>query len=37
MVKVDLTNFVTIALIAFIGVWAINHGLVVAGLSHYKA
>ena len=37
MIKIDLTNFITIALIAFVSVYAINKGLTYAGLSHYKA
>jgi len=36
-IKVDLANFITIGLIAFVSVWVIDHALGYAGLSAYKA
>ncbi len=36
-VRIDLANFVTISLVAFVGVWIINKGLEKAGMSAYKA
>ncbi len=36
-VRIDLANFITISLIAFVGVWIINRGLDKAGFSQYKA
>jgi hypothetical protein len=36
-VRVNLTNFVTIGLMAYVAVWAINQGLNKFGLSQWKA
>ncbi len=36
-VRIDLANFVTISLCAFVGVWLINRGLQKANLAQYKA
>ncbi len=36
-VRIDLANFITVSLIAFVGVWIINRGLDKAGFSQYKA
>lgn len=36
-VRVSLTNFIAIGLMAFIAVKAINYGLAAAALTQYKA
>ncbi len=36
-VRIDLANFITVSLIAFVGVWIINRGLDKAGFPQYKA
>ena len=36
-VKIDLTNILTISLVAFVGVWVINKGLDKFGLGAWKA
>lgn len=36
-IKVDLANFVTIGLTAFLAVWLIDRGLTYAGLGQYAA
>lgn len=33
----NIADYIKVALIAFVGVWVINHGLAAAGLSQYKA
>ncbi len=36
-IRVNLTNIITIGLIAYIGVYAINRGLTAAGMGAWKA
>lgn len=36
-IRIDVANVVTISLVAFAGVWAINRMLNKAGLGAYKA
>lgn len=36
-VRINLTNFVTIGLMAFVAVWAINKGLAAAGQTQFQA
>jgi hypothetical protein len=36
-VKIDLTNVLTISLVAFVGVWVINKVLDKTGLGAWKA
>ena len=36
-IRIDVSNFVTISLVAFVGVWLINRGLTKFGLDVYKA
>jgi hypothetical protein len=36
-VRIDLANVITISLVAFVGVYLINKGLEMAGLSQFKA
>jgi hypothetical protein len=36
-IRIDVANVVTIALVSFVGIWLINKGLSVAGLSQYQA
>jgi hypothetical protein len=36
-IRIDVANVVTIALVAFVGIWLINKGLGVAGMSQYAA
>jgi hypothetical protein len=36
-VRIDVSNVLTISLVAFLGVWLINKGLDAAGLSQFKA
>ncbi len=36
-VRIDVANVITISLVAFVGVWLINHGLEKAGFAQYKA
>ncbi len=36
-VRIDLANFVTISLIAFVGVFVINRALDKTGMSQWKA
>jgi len=36
-IRINLTNFVTVGLIAYIAVWAINKGLDKAGMPGWKA
>ncbi len=33
----NVADYLKIALIGFVGVWIINKGLTVAGMSQYKA
>lgn len=37
MVQPNLTNLITIGLIAYVGVWLINKGLDAAGKPQWKA
>jgi len=37
MVRIDFANFITITLIAFVGVFIINRGLRAAGLTTWEA
>jgi hypothetical protein len=37
VVRVDLANFVTIGLTAFVFVWILNRGLKYAGLTEWEA
>jgi hypothetical protein len=36
-ISLDLPNVITIALVGFVGVWLINKGLTMAGMSQYAA
>lgn len=36
-VRIDLANTITIALVAFVGVWVINRGLDKVGMGAWKA
>ncbi len=36
-VRINLTNFITVGAMAFVGVWLINHGLTYAGKPTWKA
>lgn len=36
-VRINLSNFLAVGLMAFIAVWLINTGLTKAGMSQYKA
>jgi hypothetical protein len=36
-IRIDVANVITIALVSFVGVWLINKGLGMAGLSKYAA
>lgn len=36
-VRIDLANVITISLVGFLGVFLINRGLAMAGLSQWKA
>ncbi len=36
-IRINVANVITIALVSFIGVWLINKGLGMAGLSKYAA
>lgn len=36
-IRIDIANVITIALVGFVGVWAINKGLGMVGLSQYAA
>lgn len=36
-VRINLTNFVTVGLMAYVAVWCINRGLNAANLSRFKA
>jgi hypothetical protein len=36
-IRIDVANVITIALVAFVGVWAINKGLTMAGLQRFAA
>lgn len=35
--RVNLTNFVVVGLMAFVAVWIINRGMTKAGMAQYKA
>lgn len=35
-VRVNLSNFVTVGLMAFVAVWLINRGLTAANMQQYK-
>ncbi len=37
MIRIDLANFITIGLIAFVGVFIINRALRYAGLTTWEA
>jgi hypothetical protein len=36
-VRINLSNFVTIGLMAYVAVWAINKGMTKFGYENYKA
>lgn len=36
-IRINLTNAITIGLIAYVALWAANKGLDAAGLSRFKA
>jgi hypothetical protein len=36
-VRINLSNFVTIGLMAYVAVWAINKGMARAGYGQWKA
>lgn len=36
-IRINLSNFITVGLIAYIAVWAINKGLDKGGLAQWKA
>jgi large-conductance mechanosensitive channel len=36
-VRINLSNFVVVGLMAFVAVWAINKGLAAANLQKYQA
>ena len=36
-VRINLTNFVTVGLMAYVAVWVINRGIAKAGYSQFKA
>lgn len=36
-VRINLSNFITIGLLAYVGVWAINKGLEKAGYPQWAA
>jgi hypothetical protein len=36
-IRIDIANVITIGLVAFVGVWLINKGLGIAGMSQYAA
>lgn len=36
-VRINLTNFITVGLMAYVAVWAVNQGLSKFGLAQYKA
>lgn len=36
-IKINLTNFITIGLIAYASVWLLNKGIDAAGYGQYKA
>lgn len=36
-IRINLTNAITIGLIAYVTLWAVNKGLDKAGLSQFKA
>ncbi len=36
-IRINLSNFITVSLIGFVGVFAINRALTMANLSQYKA
>jgi len=36
-VRINLTNFVTVGLMAYVAVWGINRALNAANLSRFKA
>ena len=37
MIRINFANFITVSLIAFVAVFAINRGLRAAGLSTWEA
>lgn len=36
-IRIDFANVITIALVGFVGVWAINKGLSMANLQRFAA
>lgn len=36
-IRIDVANVITIALVGFVGVWAINKALAMAGLQRFAA
>ena len=36
-VRINLTNFIAVGLMAYVAVWAINRGLTYAGAAQFKA
>ncbi len=36
-VRINLTNFITVGAMAFVGVWLINKGLAYAGKQNWQA
>jgi hypothetical protein len=36
-IRIDFANVITIALVGFLGVWAINKGLTMAGMQRFAA
>jgi hypothetical protein len=36
-IRIDVGNVITIALVAFVGVWLLNKGLSLVGMSQYQA
>lgn len=36
-IRIDVANVITIALVAFVGIWLINKGLGAAGFGQFSA
>lgn len=36
-VRINLTNFIAVGLMAYVAVWAINKGITAAGYGQFKA
>lgn len=36
-VRINLTNFIAVGLMAYVAVWAINKGITAAGFGQFKA